>query len=483
MFWRLKEERGLAAMTVLLTTSVLAVAGSVVAYSSITELEIGARDRRAEDAFAAAEAGLDLAAARFVGNPTWASGTTQECLDNPLVPASAGITCEIKVTSPTNGQLFYPPTGRPRVEYNVLSSAKEGPSVTRNLVGQFRLEVADLPFGFFVDGDMDFGGDAKIFRESILVNGNVTSRERVDFNWVDAITGQTFGPNKAPDLGWRFHRHRIQSNPDPYLCAEVPNGTPTVGCAGVFANFQIYERNIIGVNREIHRNSTNPANQNPTTGFPNDRDVHQTRTDANGNGLPIVTLPTDAVLELMDTAKELAKQQGLYLNYKNGNAQTIQLLPSNLGIGANNTGRLFEKNVAVYIEADSSDTIGWKINLVPGNVNSSDIDYIDDAGTRKGSQSGLLVVRGGELHLEANTQWSGSIFVPENDFRLRGENTCTCTIYSKGGSSAGGTSTVQLTPEWFANIPAGFARVIRTGFLECEPFQDYPAGSACAGVT
>jgi hypothetical protein len=136
--------------------------------------------------------------------------------------------------------------------------------------------------------------------------------------------------------------------------------------------------------------------------------------------------------------------------------------------------------VVVYIDADAGDTIKWKVNLIPNSA-SSDMKYINDAGNRVGSLSGILAIRQGNLEMETTT-WSGAIFVPENNFKFTGNNSCTCTIYAKSHSSSGGTNTVKLTDDWFVRLPAGFATVTSTGFFECEPFQNYPDGSKCEGV-
>jgi len=474
MMKRLNSESGVAALTVLMVTSVLAVAGTVVITASTAELQIGARDRRSEEAFAGAEAGLDVASSHFLKNPTFVAGETEKCLNNPLVPPEAGIECEVKLTSPTNGRLFYPATGRPFIEYTVVSKAKEASNVTRTIAETYRLQTADVPYGFFIDGDADFGGTTDVYREAMLVNGNVTSRDKVNFDF-NGLNGQ----NDDPDLGWRFHGHRIQSDPAPRTCQD-PSGV-SVGCAGVYSNFQIYEKNLLVLSREIHNDSANP--DAAAQAYKADRDVHQTKV-VGGQAQPIVTLPTNSVLEMMDILKPIAEQQALYFNYKNGASQTITIQPGDL----NTTTRDFEQNVVVYIDADQGDTIKWKVSLVPNDTLSdgtsfpSDIKYINDTGQRVGSLSGILVVRNGSLEMESNTKWSGALFAPENGFKFRGGNDCVCTVYSKGFSSSGGNSRVQLTPDWFAWLPTGFVTVVRTGFFECEPFQTYPAGRPCAGA-
>jgi hypothetical protein len=326
----------------------------------------------------------------------------------------------------------------------------------------------DVPYGFFVDGDVDFGGTPNIYNESMLVNGNVTSREKVSFDVPIPPASSGNGQADDPDKGWRFHKHRIQSNPAPNLCSD---GGVMVGCAAVFSNFQIYQKNVLLFNREIHTSSSDPAQ----SGFPNDRDVHQTKV-VNGVAQPVVTLPTNSVLELMDGLKPIAQDQVLYFNYKNGSNQNIVLQPGDI----NASTRDFEQNVVVYIDADAGDTIKWKINLIP-NSTSSDMKYVNDDGDRVGSLSGILAIRGGNLEMETTT-WSGAIFVPENNFKFTGNNNCTCTIYAKNFSSSGGTNTIKLTDDWFVRLPAGFATVTSTGFFECEPFQNYETDSKCFGV-
>lgn len=461
MMGRLHSEGGVAALTVLMITAILAVAGGVVAFSATAELEISARDRRAEDAFTAAEAGLDQAEGHFVHQPTWGEGQTLECLNNPLVddateyrdPSSTAV-CGVTITSSTAGQFSYPATGKPFVEYTVVSRATDASGASRTVAAGYRLEALDIPFGMFVNGAVDLNGTPKLMRESLLVNGPVTSRDKLSTDW------DGNGALDDADLGWQFHRDRIQSDPAPDMCTDASTGTQ-VGCAGVFSNFQIYSKNQEKNSDEIHATSLDPS----LSQYPRDRDSHQTLL-INNEAQPVVTIPIDDILEPMEALKQIAEVQGLFLNYRNGKNEKIQLQPADLATST----REFDKNVVVYIDADAGDTIGWKVNLIPGST-SSDIRYTDNAGQRVGSLSGVIVVRGGSLQLEAGTQWSGALFVPENTLRLLGGSTCTCTIYAQGFTAQGGTSTVQLTPDWFKRMPAGFVTVVRTAFLECEPFQ------------
>jgi hypothetical protein len=429
-----------------MVTLTLALAGGVVAFTATSELEIGARERRAEDAFVSAEAGLDSAASYFARNPTFTGGATSACLNNPLVVDTASIPCEVSITSPSNGQLVYPPTGKPFIEYTVLSRAKEGLTVTRTLAASYRLIVREIPFGMFVNGNVDLNGTPKITRESMLVNGVVSSREKLDTDW---NTNNLFDD---PDLGWRFHKDRILSNPPPDQCMDASTGQ-MVGCAGVFSNFQIYQKNQQKASDEIHASSPSP--------YPRDRDSHQAVV-INNVAQPVVTLPSNDVLEAMDGFRTIAKSQGLYYNFKNGNGSNIAMQPGDIGA----TTKTFPKNVVIYIDADAGDTINWKVSLIP-NSTSSDIKTA--AGV--GSLSGIIVVRGGSLEMESGDVWSGALFAPENQFRILGGVDCTCTIYAQGFSAQGGSSTIQLTPGWFQNLPAGLVKITREAFLECEPFQ------------
>ena len=88
-----------------------------------------------------------------------------------------------------------------------------------------------------------------------------------------------------------------------------------------------------------------------------------------------------------------------------------------------------------------------------------------------GSNSGVIVVRGGNLSMESNTLFSGAIFVPEGKFTVQGGTNCTCTIYANGFTAQGGDSTIKLNSAWFQNLPAGFVTVRRMSFAECERFQ------------
>lgn len=458
---RLHEQRGIAAVTVLMVTAVTALAGASVLFAATAELDIGARDRRAEDAFAAAEAGLDQAAAYLFAHPSAFSdiedpGPKVRCLNNSLVIPD--IPCEVSITSPTDGELFYPPGGgKPFIQYDVVSTARQGQAATRVLASRFRLVPKEVPYGMYINGNVDLGGGPQLLQISMLVDGVVTSREKID---TDAnVDGNPFND---PDLGWRFHFDRIQSNP-------APNTTcsgNTVGCVGIYSNFQIYEKTAKATN-EIH----GPIGTIPPTSskFPNDRDVHQ-QVFIGGVAQNVVTLPETEVLEAMEGFKQIAKSQGNFFSYKDGTNGNVVIQPSTVGAPAKD----FAKDVVFYIEADAGDTIKWRPSLIPDST-SSDIRYINPENQKVGSHSGIIVVRGGSLDLEANTLWSGALFAPDetSKIRLLGTNTCTCTMYAGNGfEKQGGNATIQLTPDWFGKLPAGFYAVEREAFVECEPFQE-----------
>jgi hypothetical protein len=462
MMQRLSGERGVAAITILMVTVVLALAGSVVAFTATAELEIGGRERRAEEAFVGAEAGLDVASSYFDS----VDATIEElgsdpafCLNNPVVddtveyqhPTLAGSPlCGIEITSPQNGTWFTPPNGKPFIDYKVLSRSQEGRTVNRVLASTYRVVAREIPFGMFVNGNVDLNGTPTLLRESLLVNGVVTSREKLDMDWNN---NNTFDD---PDLGWVFHKDRISSDPDPDLCLDGVSGQ-MVGCAAVFANFQIYEKNQQKTSDEIHSSSPSP--------YPHDRDSHQAKI-VNGVAQPVVTLPSSDVLEAMPHLKQVAQGQGTYYDLRNGSGGNTVFQPGDIGAPA----KEFAENAVVYIDADASDTIKWKVSLIPFSTGSDMLHTYPD-GVRRGPASGILVVRGGQLQLESGDVWSGAIFVPENQFRILGGVECTCTIYAEGFSAQGGNSMIQLTPEWFQNLPAGLVNVTRRSFSECEPFQ------------
>jgi hypothetical protein len=469
MIRRLAEQRGVAAITVLMVTAVTALAGATVLFTATAELDIGARDRRAEDAFAASEAGLDQASAWLFENPTFSDvpldpvlGTRRKCLNNPLVVATPDLPCEVSITSPSNGELFFPPDGgKPYILYDVLSQAREGRAATRALASRFRLDPKDIPYGMFINGNVDLNGGPQLLRISMLVNGVVTSRDKID---TDA-DGDGNGFND-PDLGWRFHSNRIQSNPGPNTtCSDPSLPGQQVGCVAVYSNFQIYRKNLVKESDEIH--SCNPAC------FPNDRDAaHQAKIippppEPGGVAQPVVSLPDTDILEAMEGLKQLAQAQGNYVTQKDGSNSNIVVQPATIGAPAKN----FAKNAVFYIDADAGDQIKWRPSLTPDSPDS-DVRYINSAGQKVGSQSGIIVVRGGQLDIEAGTEWSGALFAPENKVRLLGTNTCTCTIYAKGFEKVGGNAAVQLVPEWFTRLPAGFVSVRRQSFAECEPYQE-----------
>lgn len=476
---RLNPEEGVAAITVLLIIAVTATLGAMVLFAVNQDLGFVRVDSTSARSLALAEGGLDLAAEYLFVNQLSASaavGTNVLTVTNTVADAAKGESGTI--------DFVIEKKEAEKADFRVISTAKitraGGSPVVTILKQTMTVDIIDIPFGLFIDGDVQFGGNPKLFNESVLVNGNIERRDQVSFD-VDSD-----GQLDEKDLGWIFHRNFVTAtavggSPAIDFCGEFnyphTGVTETVACSSAFAAGQILTT---AQGTEIHARTSDPhaaCDKDPPAGLQAgcaaDRDTHQ----QNGS-TKVVTVPGDVMTRHLPALRRVAQSQGLYVDLRNGSNDTVQYNEPDFGTGEGRGHKHFDQNLVLFFDAEAGDNVGLKLNLIPGDAqggpapNCSFFQEAASEGAEVCSVSGLVVVLGGSLTFASGSYWSGAVYVPSGELTLVGGVTFVGTMYVKGFATSGGNNTVKLESAWFGRIPTGFRQVVRSRWVECESFQE-----------
>lgn len=486
----LKDEAGIAAVTVLLVIAVLGSLGALVLVAAQEDLRFGVLDTAAEQALNKAEAGLDAAAEYLFLHTVLPSETCS------VSPASG--TC-LRLINPTTGQgdiqvaFLEAHSDGEWVDFQVTSSAVVR-GTRRTLQQEMRASLLGLPYGMFIRGNLDFGGTPKLFNESVLVEGNITSRDKVDFD----LNGNNLSDD--PDMGWIFHKPYIKARggpPVPGCTVDEPActvpaikkcgtilyphlGPPAreVACAGAFAAGQI---SITAASQEEHTSADIAGWKNPNSAdcggsrdCKADRDSHQ-RINAT---TPVVDVPDNlAIIKHLDELRRTAEDQGLYFKISGNGNDNIVYNPCDFKAttcNSINPHKHHPKDLVFFWDTDSGDTIRLAANLKPADMDAScttDFNQPHNAGDPEvSSRSGLIIIRGGaSLEMASGMCWSGAVFNPDGNLKLAGGIVFVGTVTVKNFSSQGSNS-IKLESNWFGRMPAGFREIQRSAWVECQEF-------------
>ncbi|MGH9198484.1 MAG: hypothetical protein ACRD1T_22470, partial [Acidimicrobiia bacterium] len=324
------SEDGIAIVTVLLVIAVVGVFGVLTLSAAREDLRFSTSDTAAEQALDQAEAGLDAAVEYLTLHTVKPTATcvlpsTVNCFK--LINPTTG-TADIEIALSAKDDVAVP--GDPElgewVEFRVRSTASV--RGTRRTLQQInRVNLLSLPYGLFIRGDLDLKGTPNLKNESILVEGNITGRDHVQFDYAPLGLGV-----EDQDQGWIYHAGYIASRGGPPPCAPelclVPaklpcpaSGVPgfyyahldmtlPVGCAGAFASgtISLTGGGAAAESREIHTAPEINSWKNPSlasckqsggTGdlfCHQDRDIHQREVGVAGSSQPVVDVPDPLVI-------------------------------------------------------------------------------------------------------------------------------------------------------------------------------------------
>lgn len=480
----IRQDEGIAAITVLLIIAVVGSLGAMVLFAVNQDLGFVRVDSTAARSGDLAEAGLDLAAEYLFINQlsgSGALGSTVTTVSNTAADASRFESGTFAFILDDRDE------DKGTVTFRVISEAaigRPGTSLVRTLLRQSNeVTILDLPFGMFVDGNVDFGGNPKLFNMSVLVNGSVTNRDKVSFDQNEN------GLLDDQDQGWLFHQKFVTATAFPPEVPNPPNvpsfnmcgdffyqnigATVTVGCSAVFASGQIFLTGGGAGGTEEHAASLNPfsaCDPPANAGCAADRDSHQSA------GPPVVSVPGDALVPFLPILRRISQQQGLYRDTR-GQGGTVNFNDGDYDAGSGPGHKHFQKNLIFFFEGDAGQNIGLKANIIPGDMQgggSPDCSFFVSAATEAEevcADSGLIIVLNANFALASGVYWSGAAYVPQGELKMAGGVTFVGTMFVKKFASSGGSNTLILEPDWFGRIPAGFRQITRSRWAECESFQ------------
>jgi hypothetical protein len=486
MIRRLRDQSGVTMITVLFVGAALTALTSTAMFVTIQEFRAGTDDKKAAEALAYAEAGIDKVLLElrrdvwhfgelrragcpeqpkelFVQDNIGAAGKYRATLSvwdpNAATPAArlAPAACNV---APHNSS--EPRTTQPRLL--AITSTGEHPTARRVVRQIIEMKPLGLPIGIYADR-IDANGNGGMVSISMLSPTDIVGREKMAFAGLDPY----------------YTKDDFYGNGDK---SKIP--------AAAHAGGQIYGGS--GTGTKEHPPSPN-CNANRTTGTnPGaqgqslwDGSNWTTGPDANGNGYPDESeitsgcpgqtgfpptssfnaaaqqrvSPTPKLTE-QDylTLKGAAKSSGLYcLNGTNCLREGASITLGN-NVRNSDLGALVNKtNFVVYFEYTSGDPFTNKVNW-----NATIGPCSDDPNVHR---SVVLIVRNGSMEMQSNSRITGFALVPEGAFDSAGNYVSEASIIAKEFRLRG-QADLRLSDCWVRNMPIPFVDVIPRGWSEVD---------------
>lgn len=186
MLKALRNERGVAMVTVLLVAAVMTVVTSTATFLTIQEFRSGADDREAGRALAYGEAGIDrMIAAIKGGEVTWNGLLLSDCFGNSVITrtgrvATGSFIVEARpVTCPKSATAVPPPFEEQRVAILARGTGRDAARQVEQIVSVVQ---AGLPIGVFAFSYSQINGfgDGKFTNLSLITPKSVFGRDKLE---------------------------------------------------------------------------------------------------------------------------------------------------------------------------------------------------------------------------------------------------------------------------------------------------------------
>jgi hypothetical protein len=486
---RLRNETGIAMVTVLLVGAALTASAGAAAFVTVQDLKATTDDSRGSSALAYAEGGID----RLIldirrGLVTWYDIRLAGCTTNPANVTPDNPQGRDYLTS--SGQLgqgtfkarlevYTPPTSTTPAKYAdtgactgrsgspprykegqnfVITSVGEQPTARRVVRSVVKISARGFPVGVFARR-VQVNGTPNLVNISLISDGDVLNRSKYAVSGTDLYYRiKDFWPSVSGATGDQ----------------RVPAGVHTIA--------QIYTQNSAtehpaeqGVNCIANRNTgTEGQSQWDQSGYGG---TITRNTACPGQSLlpppssKMVQADLDRVAptpKVSDqdylTLKAAAKQDGIYCYIATTGATSCTKkgaawsLPSPIQSSAL-TG--LAASWVAYFEyqdpskAETGNLISWNANV--GSTSSCTTPY----------QYGIIVVRNGSFHINGNTDLNGVLLVPEGKVTDQGTFTINGTIIAKSIES-GGDGTFQMNQCWLDHLPGPFLDATTSRWSEVD---------------
>jgi hypothetical protein len=483
---RLRDQTGVAMITVLFVGASLTAVGSVAAFLTIAELRSTTDDSRAATALSIAEAGVDrmIETLRRGGGITWGHIRLAGCGDNPPIVKEGSVgpgefraeltvydpdeTPDERIPSADNAQEAC--IGRPlhpRFEQTfIVSSVGTHPTATRVVRQEVRIKSLNLPIGIYAK-EAQSGGTANALSISLFVEGDIPrGRGKWEFSGIDpyytladfwpGLDANTFAPAALHATG----TVNLNTGGGPQYEHTVSPSAPLNCTANGIANGQSQFDESSG-------GGTIPAGP-PCAGqtLPRPPDSFFSLADLN-RVISVRNISEQDYLAL----KEEAQQKGLYCFIPTSGASSCTRLggvwgfsPPGGNVQDSDVGPVLLENkvfVAYFEFQDTSEAlddneIKWKSDDVWPCSDDPDLNKF-----------ALIVVRQGSVSLEAGMKVNGAILAADGEVRSRGGNIFNGTIIAKSFDNSG-NSQFQMNPCWVNNLPGPFLDVTPGRWFEVD---------------
>lgn len=431
-------ERGSAMVATILVMVVLTGLGGIMFIIGTNNLQNAGRDRLAGAALGTSEGGVAQGIAFIRRNGL----STLTCDDPPV----AGTDCtqlwgqsNPKVVALSGGreykvwiqriQGFAPPDVKVAT-YRIHSSGTAGVGPAKRLVDvTIQVRPMSFPIGIYADNVVD-AGTPTIRKESLFSQDCVTGREKIEFA----------GNDPYWDIPAAAHTTK-------YVAEKVNSG-----CSA-------------GSSNNIHRPQPPPSNPGVcNASYPNDQDG--LGGDLSGTSCLNSPYPTTSFFDLAAlktfgfsqprglTAAEYAALKG------QAQEQGTYFTDSKFSAPSDPPPYL---NAVYYFKLKSGDKVTIQNEL---NVFGT---------AHCGTRSVVVVVEGGDMHVNAGADIVGAFFVPDGNYQGNGNHKIIGTLFAETINKLSGTADFSLSPDppqdpncFFKNLPGGLLDVTTQGFREVD---------------
>jgi hypothetical protein len=485
------NQRGVAMMTVIFVAAALLVVSSTAAFVTVREFRAGSDDRKATEALAYAEAGIDRMIHYIRDSGTVNSGDISkagcDAVNNKAITiptsnigrgtftASAYLyepngptpVDKLAKTHPRNNGasdfacLQAGLTGSKRTTYLAIESIGEHPAAKRVVQQVVKVTPRGLPVGIRAD-DITVTGTAQTIGISMVTPNKILGRDKITFTGTDPYY-------KVGDF-W----------PDGPYPPSITALTPIPSAAHAVGGIMLKQNN---TNPEFENGPKNCTANGPNGQSLWDSDgwktlaAHSPITSGcvGQTGYPPNSYFTAEDLERVQphaldetdhrALKESAKSYGIYCSIS-GTTETCTKQGVPFAHSGNwqdgDVASLFAagtRNFIAYIEFTSgsglSNSISWKASAWPCS---------DDPAVNK---SIVVVVRNGGLSLESGAMVNGALLLPDGEFKYSGGPTLNGTILAKR-FTVSGNATFSLDECWVRNMPGPFTTVTPVHWSELD---------------
>ena len=463
---RMRNQSGVAMVTVLLVGMVLTVVTTIAAFSTIKEIRSSTDDRNAAEALSYAEAGID----RFlryirVENVTWHKMIVAGCekpgglVLPPGVVGAGTYEATMKVYEPN------PPSGNPADrmvpgacnyrasapndptgQFFIITSKGVGASANRVVQQIIRISPLGLPIGIYAQA-IEAGGTPNMSGISMFTEGRILGREKLDFSGSDPYY---YMQDVFPDgVSGRS------------LTEHVPAAAHAI--QGIFLKQNGTQPEFPGPTAPTTRNCTADANGQSLWDSDGSAATGTVTAGCTGQtGYPVSSKFTPTIMDKVrphqlseqdhQALRDAAKTNGIYCLI--GGTTTCTLMGQPVSVPAiwqdANIAPLFAagvNNFVAYFDFVSGDALSnsvkWHANV--WGCNATDPDA---------SKSAVVVVRRGGLEFQS-AQVNGA-FIMDGELKYSGNPTLNGAIISQSGFRINGNANFSLDACWVKNMPGPF---------------------------